>query len=312
MESFFDVLGLGSVGVDFIGTVDCWPEEGNKQLLQSLSIHDGGLVGTALAVASRLGGKAGYVGSLGKSDLANRAIHAFQKDNVDVSLVLRTQDAEPIVAMVMTNIHSGERNIFWTRQGVQYPFPDEISDQKWYEKTKVFLFDNESGQAGLEAAKIARLHGLPIVIDVEKDEPHVNEAMACSNHLVVSKGFATAYTGMEQISDILESLRSSAEQTVIITCGDKGCAGLTANDCFKVPALPIEAVDTTGCGDVFHGAYALAIARGMPVKQAAQFANVAAALSATKIGGRDGIPTLDEVNRSLHTSVIYENMNGKP
>ena len=89
---------------------------------------------------------------------------------------------------------------------------------------------------------------------------------------------------------MLKSLRTSANQTVIITRGENGCVGLVRNDFFALPAFKVEVVDTTGCGDVFHGAFALAIARKKTVLQAAEFASAVAALCATKLGGREGIP----------------------
>ena len=291
-----DVLGLGSVTLDFVGTVDTWPDKGVKKLLQEFSIHDGGLVGTALAAAARLGGKVAYVGKLGYSEAAERAVKGLEKENIDTSLVIRTANADPIVAFVFTNTLDGQRNIFWTRQNVQYPMPGEIPDKKWFARTSVVLVDYESGSAGIETAKIAADHNIPVVVDVEKDEPHVPELFGVSSHIVISEEFAVGFTGKSDPEKIIESLKTSPKQTVILTRGDKGCIGLTAEGLFKLPAFKVDVVDTTGCGDVFHGAYALAIARGQTVIDAARFASGAAALCATKIGGRDGIPSAKLLN----------------
>ena len=91
MTDCIDVFGLGSVAVDFVGAVKGWPGEGVKAPLESLSIHDGGLVGTALAAVARLGGKACFAGKLGNSDMARRAIEAFEKDGVNTSFVFPTE-----------------------------------------------------------------------------------------------------------------------------------------------------------------------------------------------------------------------------
>jgi sugar/nucleoside kinase (ribokinase family) len=98
---------------------------------------------------------------------------------------------------------------------------------------------------------------------------------------------------------MLEGLRVEDRQIAIITRGSEGCSGLTREGCFHIPSYPVDAVDTTGCGDVFHGAYALMIAQGQSVIESAKFAAAAAALSAGKVGGRSGIPKLDEVHRLL-------------
>jgi len=304
-NNYIDVLGLGSVTVDFVGTVTQWPAEGLKQPLESLSIHDGGLVGTALVAVSRLGGRAAFAGKLGSSDMARRAIESLKKEAIDTSFVIATANAEPIIAFVFANTSTGHRNIFWTRQGVHYPMPAELPDPRWYERTRVLFIDYECGRAGIETAKIARIHKIPVISDIEGKTPHTAEAMAISTHLVVSEDFAQSYTNKTTIDDMLLSLRTSREQVVIITCGAKGCVGIGPEGKFKVPAYKVNAIDTTGCGDTFHGAFALAIAQERTVVEAARFASAAAALCATKIGGRDGIPNVVQLESFMRNNPIY-------
>lgn len=286
-----DVLGLGSVTVDFVGTVKAWPGRGVKRMLDSFVICDGGLVGTALVAAARLGGKVAFAGKLGRSEMAKRALEALRRESVDTSFVVETEDAEPIVAFILTDSTDGQRNIFWTRQNVQYPMPWEFPDRNWFRRSSVLLIDFESGLAGIEAAKTAKQHNIPVVIDVERNEPHVAEAMSVSSHIIVSEENACGCTGSDNVAEMLTTLRSNPEQVVIVTRGGNGCVGSSKEGEFELPAFAVDVVDTTGCGDTFHGAFALAIARGQPVVSAARFASGAAALCATQLGGRAGIPT---------------------
>jgi sulfofructose kinase len=297
--SVIDVLGLGSVTVDFVGTVPAWPARGVKTMLDRFAICDGGLVGTALVAVSRLGGRAAFAGKLGRSEMARRAIEAFHSESVDTSFVIETPDAEPIVAVILIDRAGGQRNIFWTRQGVQYPMPGELPQQDWVRRTRVLLIDFESGPAGIEAARTARRYSIPVVIDVERDESHVAEAMRASSHIVVSEEFAGGYTGAAHVAEMLAALRTDPQQTVIITRGEKGCVGSSSEGDFSLPAFDVDVVDTTGCGDTFHGAFALALARGQAVASAARFASGAAALCATQLGGRSGIPTAAQLERFL-------------
>lgn len=298
-DSAIDVLGLGSVTVDFLGTVDAWPGRGVKTMLDRFAICDGGLVGTALAAVGRLGGKAAFAGKLGRSEMARRALDALRRESVDTSFVIETEDAEPIVAFILINRTGGQRNIFWTRRNVEYPMPWEFPEQDWFKRTRVLLIDFESGVAGIEAAKTARLHHIPVVIDVEQDEPHVAEAMRLSSHIIVSEEFASGYTGRGNVAEMLAALRTDPQQVVIITRGEKGCVGSSGEGGFALPAFKVDVVDTTGCGDTFHGAFALAIARGQAVVPAARFASGAAALCATRLGGRSGIPTAAQLEQFL-------------
>jgi sulfofructose kinase len=298
-EISIDVLGLGSVTVDFVGTLKTWPGKGAKEMLDSLMICDGGLVGTALVAAARLGGKVAFAGKLGRSEMARRALEALRRESVDTSFVVETEDAEPIVAFILTNSNNGQRNIFWTRQNAVYPFPSEFPDRNWFRRTKVLLIDFESGLAGIEAAKTAKQHNIPVVIDVERNEPHIAEAMSISSHIIVSEEFASGYTSSDDIAEMLAAMRSDPEQVVIVTRGKNGCVGSSNEGEFELPAFAVDVVDTTGCGDTFHGAFALAIARGQPVISAARFASGAAALCATQLGGRAGIPTAQQLEQFL-------------
>jgi sugar/nucleoside kinase (ribokinase family) len=227
-------------------------------------------------------------------------LEALRRESIDTSFVLETENAEPIVAFVLTDRSDGQRTIFWTRQNVQYPLPWEFPDPNWFRKTSVLLIDYESGLAGIEAAKIAGQHRIPVVIDVEGNEPHVTEAMRVSSHIIVSEGFARSFTGKRHAREMLTALRSTPEQTVIITRGEKGCVGSSPEGDFELPAFEVDVVDTTGCGDTFHGAYALAIAKGQSVVSAARFASGAAALCATQLGGRAGIPRAEQLEQFLH------------
>jgi sulfofructose kinase len=298
-SSIIDVLGLGAVTVDCVGTVPAWPEAGVKTMLERFTICDGGLIGTALAAVARLGGRAAFAGMLGQSEMARRARDALHRESVDTSFVVEMEDAEPIMAFIFTERASGQRNIFWTRQNVRYPMPWEFPQPDWIERIRVLMIDFESGQAGIEAARIAREHHIPVVIDVERDEPHVAEAMRVSSHIIVSEDFAGGYTGRRDVTAMLAALRSDPKQVIIVTRGEKGCIGSAGVGDFALPAFPVDVVDTTGCGDTFHGVFALALARGQAVVPAARFASGAAALCATQLGGRAGIPTAAQLEQFL-------------
>ena len=297
----FDVLGFGVTTVDFIGTIKGWPQQDSKVLLDSLVICDGGLVGNAITAAAVLGGKAAFAGKLGTSSLSNRALKSLADADVDCSQVIRHPGAEPMTAIVFTDTENGKRNIFFSRDSVSYPLPYELPDQNWFKKTSVLLVDYESGIAGVEMAKIAFQNELDVVLDIESEDENTADLIQYSNHLVISNDFRLKYCGSGAIEDALRKLKVTERHNVIITQGEKGCDILTVNnEYFHLPAFKVDVVDTTGCGDVFHGAYAVRIAKGYTVYQAAVFASAAAALCATKIGGRAGVPTKQQVDEFLN------------
>jgi len=293
-----DVVGIGAVSVDFFGTTEGWPALGEKERLQTFAVHDGGLVGTALVAVSRLGGRATCAGALGSSEMAERAVKALENERVDTSLILRAPGCEPCISFVIS-VAGGQRTIFSSQAGVTFPKQDSWPNPEWYQSATVLLIDHVSGQAGIEAARVAKAHGVKVVIDAERLTKTIPEALSLSDHVVVPRDFASLFTGRSDIIEMLYALRKEERQTVVITCGSEGCSGLTEEGHFHIPSYPVDVVDTTGCGDVFHGAYCLMVAKGQTAVESSRFASAAAALSATRVGGRAGIPTLEEVKGLL-------------
>jgi len=293
----WDVLGIGSVSVDFLGTLESWPQPGQKVLLERLESADGGLIGTALTAVARLGGRARYIGRQGASEYAVRALSGLQSEGVDTSLAVRDEDSSPHVAIVLTLQGDGERTIFYTRNRVRYPFPEELNGEAWWSGARVLLFDAGSGPAGIAFARAALNHGLVTVIDAEREVDGIDTALNVADHLVVPEEFAVIRAGRGDIPASISRLRSRSGQTVVVTRGSRGWAALSPEgDLLQEPAFSVPVVDTTGCGDVFHGVYALATARGVPLLDACRTASAAAAIAATRPGGRSGIPTLDQLS----------------
>ncbi len=299
MEKKFDVTGMGCISIDLLGSVDHWPEKGIKKPMDSFSIQGGGLVATALVTVARLGGRARFSGFLGTSRLATSARENLQRSHVDTSLILHLDRAEPIIAMVITEAEEGERTIFFTKDKCHYPFPEDYSDLEWMQNTRVFLFDSVSEKAGAAMAQKAREFGVVTVIDAERINKVSDEALHEADHIIVPEAFAREYTGETTPEKLLLGLRSRKEQSVVITSGSKGCTALWENKMIRQPAFPVEAVDTTGAGDIFHGAYAFCVSRGSNPFSACRYASAAAALSTLGTGGQAAIPSDEEVEKML-------------
>lgn len=287
----WDVVGVGAVSVDLVGAVPHWPEPGTKLRLETLELCDGGLIGTALVAVSRLGGRACYLGKMGQSEWAVRALRELERDGVDVSLVIREEGSGPHLAMVLTLESDGQRTIFYSKEAVRYPDVTAVSDASWVGRTRVLLFDGGSGSGGLSFARKAREAGIPVVIDAEQLIPGLGELLEGADHMVIPEGFAEQLDpGWNREADP-GRLRVRSDQTVVVTLGADGCiASAPGEAVVRLPAFNVEVMDTTGCGDVFHGAYALGLARGLDLETRCRWASAAAAIAATRLGGRDGIP----------------------
>ena len=300
----FDVTGLGSLAVDFIGSIKKWPAAGTKNGLKNFDIFDGGLTGTALTTVARLGGHVAYIGKKGNSEMAERSMKSLEKEGIDLSMLTSDPDSEPIIAVVFSSPDQGERNIFFQKENLRFPFPDEIPDKQWFKKTKVFFTDHVAGEAGVMAARIALDAGVEVVVDIERIQENTDALLEAASHIVVGERFAREYSGSHKYADQVKALRKKDFQKVIITYGEKGSRFSKNGSVTNVSGFRVNVIDTTGCGDVFHGAYALAVARNYPAEKALLYANAAAAIKAQYMGGRPGIPTKEKLDGFLKDNEV--------
>ncbi len=306
----WDVAGVGSVSVDITGTIPFWPQPGDKLQVDELGVMDGGLVGTALVTVARLGGRACFLGKMGGSEWAIRAVDQLNREGVDTSLVIREDGAGPHFAMVLTLQTDAQRTIFYSKSAVRYPDATQVPAEDWIGRSRVFLFDSGSGIGGLSFARVARKVGIPVVIDAEQMVDGLTDLLESTDHIVIPESLAVQLQPKWTRDTDPAILRAREDQTVVVTLGEDGClARAPGEGIVRLPAFEVEVVDTTGCGDVFHGAYALGVARGYDLTTRCRLASAAAAIAATRLGGRTGIPTFDAVQAFLST---HASSGGRP
>jgi sugar/nucleoside kinase (ribokinase family) len=160
--------------------------------------------------------------------------------------------------------------------------------------------DRFGGAGSVALARAAGERGIPVVVDLEDVNEWTDDLIALASDVVVGEEFALKYTGTTTRREALASLWESGDHTsAVITCGAEGADFATEDGVFHQDAFPMPVVDTTGCGDVFHGAFALCRARGAALRDAVAFSAAAAGLKVRRLGGRAGIPTEGEVRKLL-------------
>jgi ribokinase len=169
---------------------------------------------------------------------------------------------------------------------------------------KVIFVDGFQIKAAVQAARWGREAGRPVLMDAERTEPENDEMAELATHVVASIGFARSRVGdcepAEAARRLFKKLSArDPDKVVVVTAGSKGSHFITRDGEFHQPAFKVPVVDTTGCGDVFHGAFAYCIAKGMDLRKTAEFASAVAALKCRKLGGRAGIPSLAETEELI-------------
>ena len=301
VKSQIDILGLGCTAVDELVYVAAYPPADTKTRVLRRERHCGGLTATALVAASRLGAKCAYAGVLGNDGQSQFVLSCLRREGIDVSRAICREGARPVQSVIVVDEKWKTRNIFYDIDSV-VGADNKSPSKELIRSAKVLFVDNVGVKGMIRAAKIASAANIPVVADFESgDAPRFDELFALVDHLILSEVFACQYTGANNPATAVARLWNNRRSALIVTCGAKGCFYLAQGTRTPrhAPAFKVRARDTTGCGDVFHGAYAMALARGMELQARIRFASAAAAIKATRQAGPAGIPTLAAVEKFL-------------
>jgi ribokinase len=302
VKSKFDVLGLGVIAVDDLLFAESYPPPDDKTRVLRTERQCGGLTGIALIAASRLGAKCAYAGVLGRDEFSRFALGHLKSEGIKLKYLRLREGARPVHSYIVVDCAKRTRNIFCDATGAVG------ADSNWPPEAVIrsarVLFVDHFGIPGMiRAARIARRAGIPVVADLEKNVGEgFSTLLRLVDHLIISRSFAARLTGERTPTRAAKKLWASQRSVVVITCGEQGSWHLSAENPGKPvhhPAFKVNVVDTTGCGDVFHGAYATALAEGKTLDARIRFAAAAAALKATKPGAQTSIPSRRLVEKFL-------------
>ena len=299
-----DILGLGCTAIDDLVYVGEFPAPDSKIQVRSRERHCGGITATALVAAARLGSSCVFAGVLGEDELSRFVIERFEKEGVSTKHIRHRPEARPIHAIIIVDEVRKTRTILYDLEGAFGAEPDWPGEEL-IRSCRVLFVDHFGMEGMIRAAKVARSAGNAVVADLEDcQHPRFSELLPLVDHLVLSRDFAARLTGRNDPAESVRALHTRAHQAVVVTAGARGCWYLgptgSAHPSHQ-PAFEVETIDTTGCGDVFHGTYASALARGLDLRARIRFASAVAALKATKRGGQAGIPDRPTVEEFLYS-----------
>ena len=301
----FDILGLGTIAIDDLVYVERYPPPDRKAMILRERRTLGGQVATALAAASRLGAGCAYAGALGSDELSMAALAGLRAHGVDCRFVRASASAGPVHSIIIVDESAGSRNIFFDMSRMT-PLPRPDIGDNLIAGARVLLLDQFDPPAMIRAAECAHALRVPVVMDMEwTDAAGIEAMMSLADHLLLPRDFAAAYTGLASNEEIVSQLHRGRRACTAVTCGARGCYYLTADSAAPVrhlPAIAVATVETTGCGDVFHGAYAMALSAGQPEVECLRFAAAAAAAFAARPGGWEHLPALADVNQLLSST----------
>jgi sulfofructose kinase len=264
------------------------PQRPGKYIAQGYREVGGGMAATASVAVARLGGAAMWCGRLGRDAAGMILVGKLAALGVDTLGATLAEGARSPTASILVD-RQGER-ILAVDPGALLP-EDAPLDPGWLEGAGAVLADPRWIGGAERLFRFAAARGIPRVLDAETSPPGVLARLVpLADHVVFSERGLAEFAGTPDAEAGLARVAPRLAATVAVTLGEQGSLWWLDGGALRVPAPHIAARDTTGCGDVFHGAYALALAEGMPVVAAARFATAAAALKATNGDGWDGMP----------------------
>jgi len=300
-----DVVGLGNPVMDLVVNLSQVPR-GNSLVRANEIFHQGGgNCASAMAASARLGAKTGMLAKVGGDSTGDFVIKDLQYNGVDTSRILRgPPESSSPYCLSVSEVDLGTRFFIHRPKPVDIIQSDEL-DYEYIAAAKVLHLD-KGLPAQIAAAKFAREKGVIVSIDAGSyTEDRVEIIPHIDLYIASEMFYEEMFAGNEaDLEGNCRKLHEMGPSVVWITRGHLGCCGLVDGTFYNVPAFETEVVDTTGAGDVFHGAYIAALLEGLPHPECARYANAVSSIKCRFVGGRTGIPNRETLKRFLEDGVV--------
>jgi sugar/nucleoside kinase (ribokinase family) len=293
----FDVVGIGENSVDLVYRLPGALAPNAKLPVSESRISCGGQVATTLAACAAFGLRPAYVGSFGDDEHGRRIREALAARQIDVSHAV-VRHAPNRTAVILVDERTGDRTVLWQRDP-RLALDAADVPRELVQRARLVHVDDLDEQASTAAATFAREAGVPVTGDIDRVTEGTARLVAAVTTPIFSAHVAAALTGESDPERALRKLRSSHPGWLAVTLGAAGAMLLEGDRLHHVPACPVEALDTTGAGDVFRGAFIAAMLRGDAAADILRFAAAAAAVSCTREGALDSVPERAAVERLL-------------
>ena len=288
-----DVLCVGHAAFDVTMTAPHHPGADEKMRADALTLGGGGPAANAAVQVARLGGRAGLCTYLGHDIFGEAHLAELDEAAVDTALVLRGRHPTPVSQILAKP--GGARSVVNYKGDTPWLPANAVDTHRLEELSpRVILFDGHEPLVSMRICDWATAHNIPSVLDAGSVHRGTRELAARVDYLVASETFARNFCAADSVEGCLGAL-AGISPNVVITCGERGLIWQRAGQQGRLAAYPVEALDSTGAGDAFHGAFALAVARGMGWQDTLCFASAAGALTCTRLGARAALPDAGQV-----------------
>jgi sulfofructose kinase len=289
-----DVVGVGINATDTIIRLPHFPALDSKVELLSADIRPGGQVASAMVACRRWGLSARYVGKIGDDAAGKLQMDEMAREGVDAHWIV-APGCMSQSSFILVDEPSGERTVLWKRDSKISLQPADLK-REWISTAKVLLVDGHDTEAAALAARWAREENISVVGDFDNRYPRVEALLEYVDFIVTSKEFPERLTGEKNLLKSLPTIfQKFKSRLTAATLGRLGAVAWDGERFLLCPGFRVHAVDTTGAGDIFHGAFLYGLVREWRLEEILEFGCAAAALNCTAPGARGGIATLGEI-----------------
>lgn len=299
-EAVWDVVGIGANSVDYVYLLPGYPQPFGsfaKMKIHKQTILCGGQMATAMATCASLGMRAKYVGVTGTDDNGRRIRLELGARAIDVGDVI-IRDGTNQFAVILVDETTGDRIVLWDRDD-RLRFRERELPVEAIGATRVVHVDDVDQEAAIRAGRMAREHGAIVTSDIDRITEATEDLIQAVTIPIFAEHVPAQVTGLTDQEAALRKLREPHHSLLCVTLGERGAIALDGDRVWRVPAFQIDALDTTGAGDVFRGAFIYALLQGWATDEVLRFANAAAAVSCTRLGAMNGVPSLADVTQMM-------------
>lgn len=289
-----NIVGIGANVYDTLITVESYPKEDTKKKASSTKTSGGGPCATGLVAAAKLGESVAFIGNTTDDAASNFLMSDFEKYGVTTKYMTKKDGYRAFSSFILLCEDTVSRTCVFDRGNVP---PTELDENqvKAIKDAKILMVDGNDMKAAIEAGKIAKANGTKVLYDAGGLYEGVENLLPFADYLIPSEEFALGHTGEKTAQDAAKKLfEMYSPEIVVITQGKKGGIMYDGKSVTEYPAFPVDAVDSNGSGDVFHGAYAFALCKGYDFYKACLFSSAVSALKCTKVGSRQAVPSFNE------------------
>lgn len=300
------IVGIGASVYDTLVTLPCYPPEDTKLRALAVKPCGGGPCATGLTAAAKLGAPAAYLGQAADDAAGRFLLGDFRRFGVSTELVSVVPGCRSFSSFIWLSEETGSRTCVFDK-GDLPPLTLTAAQKDAVRGAALLLLDGNELDAAVEAARLARENGVPVLLDAGGLYEGIDRLLPLADLLIPSEEFALAVTGAADAEQAAALLwERYAPRAVAVTCGKEGGVLCENGSTERYPSFPVRTADSNGAGDVFHGAFAFAAVRGMSPRQACRFASAVSAVKCTRVGAREGSPALAEVTAFLKERGIDE------